>query len=40
MSPAGNSALEHAFGKAAPYALTIEEEAMLLDPETFDLLKG
>ena len=37
MSPAGSSAIDHAFGRAAPYALTIEEEAMLLDPETFDL---
>lgn len=37
MSPSGSSALEHMFGRAAPYALTIEEEAMLLDPETFDL---
>jgi carboxylate-amine ligase len=37
VSQARSSALDHAFGKAAPYALTIAEEAMLLDPETFDL---
>lgn len=37
MSPAQSSALTHAFGSGAPFALTVEEEAMLLDPETFDL---
>ena len=37
MSPTVSSALEHTFGVATPFALTIEEEAMLLDPETFDL---
>ncbi len=37
MATGKSSALDHAFGKAAPFALTIAEEAMLLDPETFDL---
>lgn len=37
MSPGRSSALDHAFGKAAPFALAVVEEAMLLDPETFDL---
>ena len=37
MSPTRSSALDHAYGKGTPFALLVEEEAMLLDPETFDL---
>jgi carboxylate-amine ligase len=37
VSPIRSSALDHAFGTGKPFALTVEEEAMLLDPETFDL---
>jgi glutamate---cysteine ligase / carboxylate-amine ligase len=31
--------LEHAFGKSDPYTLGVEEEYMLLDTETFDLVQ-
>ena len=34
---AGSSVLEHGFGKTKPYTLGVEEEYMLLDPESFDL---
>ena len=30
----GGSVLEHAFGKGDPYTLGVEEEYMLLDPES------
>jgi glutamate---cysteine ligase / carboxylate-amine ligase len=33
------SVLEHVFGKSAPYTLGVEEEYMLLDPETWDLVQ-
>ncbi|HZO33801.1 MAG TPA: carboxylate-amine ligase [Gaiellaceae bacterium] len=33
------SVLEHAFGKGDPYTLGVEEEYMLLDPETWDLVQ-
>jgi len=36
---AGASVLDHAFGKSEPYTLGVEEEYMLLDPETFDLVQ-
>src|ERR671932_2218042 len=35
----GGSVLEHAFGESDPYALGVEEEYMLLDGETFDLVQ-
>jgi glutamate---cysteine ligase / carboxylate-amine ligase len=35
----GGSVLEHAFGKGDPYTLGVEEEYMLLDGETFDLVQ-
>src|SRR6266568_608821 len=35
----GGSVLDHAFGKGAPYTLGVEEEYMLLDGETFDLVQ-
>jgi len=35
----GGSVLEHAFGESDPYTLGAEEEYMLLDPETFDLVQ-
>jgi glutamate---cysteine ligase / carboxylate-amine ligase len=35
----GGSVLKHAFGKSEPYTLGVEEEYMLLDPETFDLVQ-
>src|SRR5581483_10740620 len=35
----GGSVLDHAFGKGEPYTLGVEEEYMLLDPETFDLVQ-
>src|SRR5581483_4347298 len=35
----GASVLEHAFGKGDPYTLGVEEEYMLLDPETWDLVQ-
>jgi carboxylate-amine ligase len=33
------SVLDHAFGKSDPYTLGVEEEYMLLDPETYDLVQ-
>src|SRR5262249_5697293 len=36
---AGASVLDHAFGKGDPYTLGVEEEYMLLDPETWDLVQ-
>jgi glutamate---cysteine ligase / carboxylate-amine ligase len=41
MSTAGlqASVLEHRFGKGDPYTLGVEEEYMLLDPETWDLVQ-
>jgi glutamate---cysteine ligase / carboxylate-amine ligase len=33
------SVLEHRFGTGDPYTLGVEEEYMLLDPETFDLVQ-
>jgi glutamate---cysteine ligase / carboxylate-amine ligase len=38
LGPAG-SVLEHAFGKGEPYTLGVEEEYMLLDAKTFDLVQ-
>src|SRR5436190_20763150 len=35
----GPSVLEHTFGAGDPYTLGVEEEYMLLDPETFDLVQ-
>jgi carboxylate-amine ligase len=35
----GGSVLEHNFGKSEPYTLGVEEEYMLLDPETYDLVQ-
>jgi carboxylate-amine ligase len=37
-APAG-SVLDHRFGKSDPYTLGVEEEYMLLDPETLDLVQ-
>jgi glutamate---cysteine ligase / carboxylate-amine ligase len=36
---AGGSVLEHKFGQGDPFTLGVEEEYMLLDPETFDLVQ-
>jgi carboxylate-amine ligase len=36
---AGGSVLEHKFGESDPYTLGVEEEYMLLDGETFDLVQ-
>jgi carboxylate-amine ligase len=36
---AGGSVLDHAFGKGEPYTLGVEEEYMLLDSETYDLVQ-
>jgi glutamate---cysteine ligase / carboxylate-amine ligase len=36
---AGGSVLDHAFGTGDPYTLGVEEEYMLLDPETYDLVQ-
>jgi carboxylate-amine ligase len=36
---AGGSVLEHKFGDSPPFTLGVEEEYMLLDPETFDLVQ-
>jgi glutamate---cysteine ligase / carboxylate-amine ligase len=36
---AGGSVLDHAYGKGDPYTLGVEEEYMLLDAETFDLVQ-
>ena len=33
------SVLDHRFGSSAPYTLGVEEEYMLLDPETWDLVQ-
>src|SRR4051812_13515741 len=35
----GGSVLDHAFGKSDPYTLGAEEEYMLLDAETYDLVQ-
>jgi carboxylate-amine ligase len=35
----GGSVLEHHFGSTPPFTLGVEEEYMLLDPETFDLVQ-
>src|SRR5207249_10579320 len=35
----GGSVLDHAFGQSEPYTLGVEEEYMLLDGETFDLVQ-
>src|SRR5919198_441868 len=35
----GGSVLDHAFGKSDPFTLGVEEEYMLLDAETFDLVQ-
>lgn len=35
----GGSVLDHAFGQSDPYTLGVEEEYMLLDNETFDLVQ-
>ncbi len=35
----GASVLDHAFGTSEQYTLGVEEEYMLLDPETFDLVQ-
>src|SRR5918996_1420415 len=35
----GGSVLDHAFGQSDPYTLGVEEEDMLLDGETFDLVQ-
>ncbi len=34
-----SSVLEHVFGSSAPYTLGVEEEYMLLDPDTWDLVQ-
>ena len=36
---AGGSVLDHSFGTSDPFTLGVEEEYMLLDPETFDLVQ-
>jgi carboxylate-amine ligase len=36
---AGGSVLEHRYGESDAYTLGVEEEYMLLDPETFDLVQ-
>jgi hypothetical protein len=38
LGPAG-SLLEHRFGQGEPYTLGVEEEYMLLDAESFDLVQ-
>src|SRR5918911_3164034 len=35
----GGSVLDHKFGDSDPYTLGVEEEYMLLDGETFDLVQ-
>src|SRR5205807_4707406 len=35
----GGSVLDHAFGQGEPYTLGVEEEYMLLDSESFDLVQ-
>ena len=37
--PEGASVLDHAFGASDPYTLGVEEEYMILDGETFDLVQ-
>src|SRR6185437_10956592 len=37
--PPSGSVLDHAFGTSDPYTLGVEEEYMLLDAETFDLVQ-
>ena len=37
--PKGGSVLDHAFGTSDAYTLGVEEEYMLLDGETFDLVQ-
>src|SRR5438477_13164458 len=37
--PPGGSVLDHAFGQSDPYTLGVEEEFMLLDAESFDLVQ-
>src|ERR1700758_5800137 len=37
--PEAGSVLDHAFGKSDPYTLGVEEEYMLLDGESFDLVQ-
>src|SRR5438105_3662879 len=37
--PPGGSVLDHVFGQSDPYTLGVEEEYMLLDGETFDLVQ-
>jgi carboxylate-amine ligase len=37
--PAGGSVLEHTFGQSDPFTLGVEEEYMLLDADTFDLVQ-
>src|ERR1700746_1848538 len=37
--PPGGSVLDHAYGQSDPYTLGVEEEYMLLDGETFDLVQ-
>src|SRR4029077_17599240 len=37
--PPGGSVLDHAFGASDPYTLGVEEEFMLLDGETYDLVQ-
>jgi carboxylate-amine ligase len=39
MSSDQSSVLEHRFGSSDPYTLGVEEEYMLLDPETWDLVQ-
>src|SRR4029079_11370996 len=34
-----SSVLDHRFGSGEPYTLGVEEEYMLLDPETWDLVQ-
>ncbi len=36
---AGGSVLDHRFGQSEPYTLGVEEEYMLLDPDSFDLVQ-
>ena len=36
---ANASVLDHAYGRGDPYTLGVEEEYMLLDPETWDLVQ-
>ena len=36
---AGGSVLDHKFGDSPPFTLGVEEEYMLLDPQSFDLVQ-